>query len=234
MNARHRYIEFGCGLGYVARWAATQASHVTAVDLSDEHLSEARQLAEGMALRNIEFINASIYDHQLPPASFDYAYARWLLVHLNRPVDAMRKIFEALKPGGFLVSEEVDVSEVYTEPPSAAYHEYRDLAMLAGQKRGVDYAGGRRLHKWASAAGFEIVSVDAYQPHYLSGPQKSFWSWTFLETAPTLVREQTLTEDRVRQLAEGMKTADEDPTVLIGHCRNHQLIARKPRHGSAS
>lgn len=41
----HRYVEFGCGLGSVARWAATQAAHVTATDLSEEQLTEARRVA---------------------------------------------------------------------------------------------------------------------------------------------------------------------------------------------
>jgi predicted methyltransferase len=45
------------------------------------------------------------------------------MVHLNRPVEAMRAIYKALKPGGVMVCEEADVSAVYSEPPSAAYEE---------------------------------------------------------------------------------------------------------------
>ena len=228
LGSGKRYVEFGCGLGYVARWAATQAAQVTAIDLSPEHLEEARSLADAAGLRNIEFRNASIYEHGLPAASFDISYSRWLLVHLQRPVDAMRKIREALKPGGIMVCEEVDVSEVYTEPPSAAYHEYREFALEAGRKRGVDYAGGRKLHTWAREAGFEVVRVSAYQPHYVTGPHKSFWSWTFHETAPQMVQEGQLTGERLEELVRGWRAADEDPGVMVGHCRNHQLIARKP------
>jgi SAM-dependent methyltransferase len=228
LGREHRYVEFGCGLGYVSRWAATQAAQVTAVDLSEEHLAEARRLTEAGGLANIEFLNRSIYEHGLPQAAFDYSYSRWLLVHLNRPVEAMRKIAEALKPGGVMVCEEVDVSQVYTEPASEGYHTFRDLALAAGRKRGVDYEGGRLLHTWAREAGFDVLDATAYQLHYLTGPHKSFWSWTLLETAPALMAEGILKEDELRQLAEGMRAADEDPQVLVGHCRNHQLIARKP------
>jgi hypothetical protein len=38
---------------------------------------------------------------------------------LNRPVEAMRTIRAALKPGGVMVCEEADVSAVYAEPPAA-------------------------------------------------------------------------------------------------------------------
>jgi 2-polyprenyl-3-methyl-5-hydroxy-6-metoxy-1,4-benzoquinol methylase len=102
LSAGHRYVEFGCGLGYIARWAATQVSDVTAINLSEEHLGEARRLAAA-DLRNIVWINASIYETGLSENSFDYAYARWMFVHLNRPIDAMRNVFEALKPGGIMV-----------------------------------------------------------------------------------------------------------------------------------
>ena len=229
LGREHRYVEFGCGLGYVSRWAATQAAQVTAIDLSEEHLGEASQLAKAEGLTNVEFLNRSIYDHGLPSASYDYRYSRWLLVHLNRPVDAMRKIGEALKPGGIMVCEEVDVGQVYTEPETKGYHTYRDLALVAGRKRGVDYEGGRRLHVWAREAGFEVLDATAYHPHYLDGPHKSFWSWTFLEAGPSLIEEGLLTSDRLAQLAEQMRERRRQSAGLVGHCRNHQLIARKPR-----
>jgi len=228
LGRSHNYVEFGCGLGYVARWAATQAAHVTAIDLSQEHLDEAHRLAVASGLSNISFLNDSIYDHRLPAASFDFCYSRWLLVHLNRPVDAMRKIYEALKPGGIMVCEEADISEVYTEPASDPYHAYRNLALEAGRRRGVDYTGGRLLHVWAREAGFEILELSAYQPHYVAGPHKGFWSWTFLEAGPALVKDGLVTEEQLEKLASGMRVADEDPNVMVAHCRNHQMIARKP------
>jgi len=230
IGSQRRYVEFGCGLGYVARWAASQVERVTAIDLSQEHLGEASRLAREDGIENLEFRNASIYEHGLEPAAFDIAYSRWLLVHLNKPVEAMRQIHQALKPGGTMVCEEVDVSAVYTEPPTA-YHDFRDLAMEVGEKRGVDYAGGRRLHTWAREAGFDVIEASAYQPHHVSGPHKSFWSWTFLETAPAMLAGGFLTEERLAELRAGMHAADRDPRVLVAHARNHQLIARKPLAG---
>ena len=85
-----RFVEFGCGLGYVARWAAG-----------------------------------------LEPGGVDMSYSRWLMVHLNKPVEAMRAIYSVLKPGGVVVCEEADVSAVYAEPSSPAYVELREIALEA-------------------------------------------------------------------------------------------------------
>jgi hypothetical protein len=139
----------------------------------------------------------------------------------------MRSIHAALKPGGLMVCEEADVSAVYSEPPSG-YHEFLDVVVASGAARGVDYAGGRRLHQWASEAGFDVLRIDAYQPHYLTGGHKGFWSWTFREAGANLVKEGALTDARYDELSEGMRVADDDPQTLVAHARMHQLVARKP------
>ena len=141
---------------------------------------------------------------------------------------AMRSIYAALKPGGVMVCEEADVGAVYTEPPSHAYQEMLELGLNAGKRRGVDYRGGRRVHQWAIEAGFEIVHVAAYHPHYISGKHKGFWNWTMVTVGEGLVREGTLHEERLRELEAGMHAADKDPHTVVAHARMHQLIARKP------
>ena len=229
LGAGHKFLEMGCGLGFVSRWAATQASHVTALDLSEEHLAEAGRLGQEAGLRNIEWRQANIYDHGLSEETFDYTYSRWILVHLNRPVDAMRKLLGLLKPGGLMVCEEPVVDSAYSEPPTAGYNRHPQLVHGLSATRKVDYNGGRRLHAWAAEAGFEIVDVHAYQPHYLTGPHKGFWSWTMEAAGPSLVADGVLTQEDLQNVLSAMRVADGDPNVMVAGYRNHQLIARKPR-----
>jgi SAM-dependent methyltransferase len=225
LGAGKRFVEFGCGLGYVSRWAAAQGATVSGIDLSADQIAAATELIEGGA---VDFKVASIYEHGLPPESVDVSYSRWLLVHLNQPVEAMRAIYAALKPGGVMVCEEADVSGVYAEPHCEHYAEMREIALEAGRKRGVSYEGGRWAHRWAREAGFELVHVDAYHPHYLDGPHKGFWRWTFVEAGESLVAAGMLGADKLAALNEGMRRTDEHPESVVAHCRMHQLIARKP------
>jgi len=222
-----RFVEFGCGLGYVTRWAASQGADATGIDVNDEQVNASIALAKDEGVK-AAFRTGSVYEPDFEPNSIEFAYCRWLMVHLNRPVDAMRAIFSILKPGGVMVCEEAGVSQVYAEPRSPAYEEMRDIALKAGQARGVDYDGGRYAHMWAGEAGFELVHAAAYHPHYLSGPHKGFWNWTLRNAARRLVEEGTLTQQRWQELVDGMTAADSDPGTVVAHCRMHQLIARKP------
>lgn len=224
----YRFVEFGCGMGYVTRWAASEGTRATGIDVNEDQVNASRALAHEAGLANADFRTGSIYAPDLAAESLDMAYCRWLMVHLERPVEAMRVIYQALKPGGVMVCEEAGVSAVYTEPRSAAYEEMREIALRAGRDRGVDYDGGRYAHLWAKEAGFELVHVAAYHPHYLNGPHKGFWNWTFRNLTRSLVNEGSLTEQRWRELVAGMTEADNSSDTVVAHCRMHQLIARKP------
>jgi SAM-dependent methyltransferase len=131
-------VEFGCGLGYVTRWATSVGADALGIDLSADQIAQATELAEGKT----EFRVGSVYDHGLLRRA-STCRTRAGLMHLNRPVDAMRSIYAALKPGGLMVCEEADMSAIYAEPPSG-YHEYVELAFAVGATLGVDYASGRR------------------------------------------------------------------------------------------
>ncbi|HET9270174.1 MAG TPA: methyltransferase domain-containing protein [Vicinamibacterales bacterium] len=227
LSSGHRFVEFGCGLGYVTRWAATQGASATGIDASEEQVVAAQALTREAVTDRVEFRAGSVYEPGLDAESVDVSYSRWLMVHLQRPVDAMRAIHAALKPGGVMVCEEADVSAVYAEPRSAAYEEMRDIGIAGGHARGVDYTGGRRTHLWAKEAGFEILHVDAYHPHYVTGEHKGFWNWTLRNAAVGLVTEGSLSMTKLQELVAGMTQADESPDTLVAHCRMHQVIARK-------
>jgi NAD(P)-dependent dehydrogenase (short-subunit alcohol dehydrogenase family) len=106
------------------------------------------------------------------------------------------------------------------------------LVWLSETVPGVDWVSGTFYEKRKVfrriAAGFKILDIGAYQLHYITGPHKRFWSWSFLEAGPALLAQEALNEEQLNELADGMRAADEDPNVLVGHCRNHQLIACKP------
>jgi SAM-dependent methyltransferase len=59
LGAGDRYVEFGCGLGYVTRWATSVGAEALGIDLSADQIAEATSLAEGTT----EFRVGSVYDH---------------------------------------------------------------------------------------------------------------------------------------------------------------------------
>ena len=101
-----RCLEVGPGAGSIMTWMSEvvgPSGQVVAVDLDPKFLSEAER-------PNVSVMRVDIRTAQLPPQSFDVVHARYVLIHLSDCEVALTKLFDSLKPGGWLVLEEPDFS----------------------------------------------------------------------------------------------------------------------------
>ena len=106
LKASWRCLEVGPGAGSIMTWMGEvvgPTGQVVAVDLDQKFLSEAER-------PNVSVVRADIRTAQLPHKSFDLVHARYVLIHLPDYEIALTKMFDSLKPGGWLVLEEPDFS----------------------------------------------------------------------------------------------------------------------------
>ncbi len=94
-------LEIGCGVGRMTRALARMFGHVTAVDVSDEMLAQARSnLAE---LQNVTLVLGDGSTLAcLPDAAFDFAFSFIVFQHIpSREVISSyaKEVFRVLKPG---------------------------------------------------------------------------------------------------------------------------------------
>ncbi len=95
-------IELGCGTGYVSAWMERRGARVTAIDISIEQLSTARQLASEYDVE-IAFIEGNAEDTGLPDASFDFAISEYGASIWCDPKKWLPEAWRLLRPGGTLV-----------------------------------------------------------------------------------------------------------------------------------
>ncbi len=99
-----RCLEVGCGAGSLALWLADRVGprgSVLATDLDPRFLDE-----HGRG--NLTVIRHDLTRDELEPATFDLIHARAVLTHLREPDAALARLMAALRPGGWLVIEDVD------------------------------------------------------------------------------------------------------------------------------
>jgi len=97
-------LEVGAGGGTIARWLAARVGptgRVLATDVDPRFLRTVR-------LPNLEVRRHDIAIDPLPRAAFDLIHTRLVLMHLPRREEALARMISALKPGGWLVVEELD------------------------------------------------------------------------------------------------------------------------------
>jgi SAM-dependent methyltransferase len=99
-----RCLEVGAGAGSIVRWLSDrvgQNGSVVAADIDTRFLDD---LSRG----NIEIRRFDVAQDEPEPDTYDLVHCRWLLMHLDEPAAALRRMARGLRPGGWLLVEEVD------------------------------------------------------------------------------------------------------------------------------
>jgi SAM-dependent methyltransferase len=98
-------LDVGSGYGEPGLSAATAVGpdgHVTCLDISGDTLAFAETRARAAGLSNVSFVEADIEALELAPASLDVVLSRAAIMYASNPLQTLRRLHTALRPGGRL------------------------------------------------------------------------------------------------------------------------------------
>ena len=156
-----RVLDLGCGPGVVSAAMAEMVTDgfVHGVDASPELLNQAREIQALRSTQNLRFSEASIYDLPEELCDYDFAYARFLYQHLEKPQRASEQIIAALAPGGIACIVDIDDAWLMLEPEPEGFQDFLRLAESGQKSRGGNRRIGRQLAAHLTQAGFENVKT---------------------------------------------------------------------------
>jgi SAM-dependent methyltransferase len=174
-----RLADLGCGPGFgtfdLAEWVGP-AGHVLGVDGSQAFVRQLEAGARGRGLRQIEGLVGDVQRLDLPEASLDGVYMRWVLCFVERPQAVVDAAARALKPGGTLLVQ--DYFNLRSETVSPA-HPAIDR-VFAGIDSSWRHRGGNpdvagELPRRFREAGLAVRTV---RPRIRVGsPGSPLWRW---------------------------------------------------------
>ena len=159
--------EVGAGGGSIAAWLGQRcatAGHVLVTDIDPRFLVESAALAQPQ----IEIQRHDIVADPLPAQTFDLIHARLVLAPIASQPQALQRMVTALKPGGWLVIDDFDVTLLdrsYPTTNAAAAALVQKMVAAQGQlmeARGVDLTWGRSLYRRLRAHGLANVGMEGY------------------------------------------------------------------------
>jgi SAM-dependent methyltransferase len=230
-----RCLDIGCGGGDVtvefARRVGPQGRAVGA-DIDEPQLDIARREAQEQGVRNAEFRFFDIRSNDKGIGSdFDFVYARFLLTHLSDPPHAVCTFFQCLRPGGFVLLEDVDFNGYFTYPESKEFQRYHELYCKVVRKRGGDPNIGPRLPILLEDAGFETVGTNIVQPIGTQGEVKLLNPITMESIADTVIGDGIASRDEIDALIEELRSFARNPRTVAGVPRIVQAWGRRPDNG---
>jgi len=192
VGAGWRCLEVGCGAGSIALWLADRvgdSGHVLATDLDTRFLD-----AHGRA--NLEVRTHNIVTDPLDDAGFDLVHARTVLIHLADRQQVLKQLVAALRPGGWLLIEDVDFAGataatlgryVSAPPPApAATQRVYEATAAVFAANGADPSYGSYLPGAMAGAGLSDVGAELHSP-VVSGGTEQWTRGSFEQLADRLV-----------------------------------------------
>ncbi|MDE0590961.1 class I SAM-dependent methyltransferase [Halocynthiibacter sp. C4] len=105
-------LEIGCGTGSTAIVHAPLVRSYLATDFSDKMLAIAKKKVRAAGLSNLTVDKLDIDAMGYEPNSFDAVLAMSILHLLPDYKQVVKQLYEVVKPGGFLISSTVCMSEI--------------------------------------------------------------------------------------------------------------------------
>jgi ubiquinone/menaquinone biosynthesis C-methylase UbiE len=182
-------VDAACGGGDVTFDLAERAGpngRVIGLDLDETKLELARAEVKERGIDNVDFENANVTE-PWPVKGIDLVYARFILTHLAEPSLLLQRAKDALRPGGQILVEDIDIDGYFCEPDCPAFARSNELYIAAARGRGCDPFIGRRLLKHLEAVGFAEVGTGVVQPFGRDGDAKQIAALTFAAVSGSIV-----------------------------------------------
>lgn len=131
-------LDVGCGPGTItADLAALVApGRVTAVETTEEILSQAAGVAAERGLDNVGFTVADVHALDFPDDSFDVVHAHQVLQHVGDPVQALREMRRVCRPGGVVAVRDSDYAAMAWYPEVPGLDDWLDLYRRVARANG--------------------------------------------------------------------------------------------------
>jgi len=226
-------IDVGAGPGFAALdIAALVAPHgqVIAVDRSQRFLQHLRAQCVGRGVTNVTTRLEDLDSFDFAGVAATGAWLRWVLAFVTNPEDVLRRVVDALQPGGSIAVHEYYAYESWAlRPQSEEFAAFVAAVMASWRKRGGEPNIGQRVVSMLERAGMVVEHVRQIRDVvYASDPR---WHWPAQFAAAGI--------ERLVELGDVDARAAEAIRACINQVRETgccmvtpsvvEVIARKPR-----
>jgi SAM-dependent methyltransferase len=174
-----RVLDVGAGPGYAALDLAEivgRDGSVVAVERSARFVAAARAQAKARGLAQLTVHELDLMTDELPAAQVDAAWCRWVAAFVSSPESLVRKLSQAVRPGGLAIFHEyADYATWRFVPPAPAHTRFVQAVMASWRASGGEPDIGRELPRLLEAHGFTVRDVI---PHIFAlRPRDPMWQW---------------------------------------------------------
>ena len=216
-RAGQTILDLGCGPGFTSLELGERVGaggRVLAVDGSKKFADFLRHRAASVSMTQIEVVVEDVRTLDLPAASIDAAFVRWLLCFIEEPQKVIEQVARTLKRGGHLLV--MDYCAYGAFVAQIQYPHLRRVLQAVHRSFGGGLEIGDKLPQFMERCGLAVVEVIPIGG--IAHPGNRIWCWIedFLHMyLPELVARGALCEKDCAAHWEEWQTNARDPKANI-------------------
>lgn len=216
-RAGQTILDLGCGPGSTSLELGERVGaggRVLAVDGSKKFADFLRHRAASASMTQIEVVVVDVRTLDLPAASIDAVFARWLLCFIEEPQKVIEQVARTLKRGGHLLVMDYRAYGAFVA--QIQYPHLRRVLQAVHRSFGDGLEIGDKLPQLMERCGLEVVEVIPIGG--IARPGNRIWCWIedFLRMyLPELVARGALREEDCAAHWEEWQTNARDPQANI-------------------
>ncbi|SFS79868.1 methyltransferase domain-containing protein [Saccharopolyspora flava] len=217
-----RCLEVGAGSGTVVRWLVDRVGatgRVVATDLVPKWV-------RAIEAPNLEVLEHDLVADPLEDSAHDLIHVRMVLFHLPEKQAVLRKLVDAVVPGGRLLVEDYDMRTLpHSTPPDETWRVVGEAPVKLAERIGLDPELGRRLPGMFAEAGLVDIDAEAVAfPRRM--PDIPAWQTQFVELRDRLIDAGLVTAEQVDDVIA--RFDDPDCDLVVHGPTMHSVVGTKP------
>ncbi|WP_394437734.1 class I SAM-dependent methyltransferase [Streptomyces sp. SGAir0957] len=192
-------LDLGAGSGSIAAWLGTHRpqGRITATDTDTRFL----HVPPAPSSAPIEVLRHNVVHDDLPAAAYDLVHARALLCHLPERDEVLQRAVHWLRPGGWLVIEDLTVEPADASPNTLFTRVTRAGEELLAATVGSDLRWASTLSGQLHGLGLhDVGSSTALGTVGDNSATDAFWTATFEQAVPALLDGGFLTDREIDEM----------------------------------
>lgn len=222
-----KVLDVGCGTGAISKDIVAKVGstgHVTGIDNTEYFIQSGKETYAD--IKNLDLIYTDLFAFE-PEEKFDLVVAARVLQWLNNPVEALKKMYSLLKPGGIvsILDYNHEALEWQPQPPPSMLRFYATFLRWRGDA-GMNNHIAQDLPEYFTEAGFKAIEEFNADEVYKKG-EPNFVNkagiWAKVAMSKQMVEEGYI-DDELRLLAideytEWVETYAERMTMKLKEIR---------------
>lgn len=225
-------IDAGAGPGYASLDLAEiveEDGKVFALERSERFLEALGGAAQVRGLTNIEPHVADLVTDAIPVKGVDAVWIRWVFAFVSDPIAVLKKLSEALRPGGVIVIHEyMDWGTLNWTPRRAALTDFVEIAIREWRASGGEPDIAVQLLPMLPKSGLRLKETRPII--HAVRPDNYVWRWpgTFIPNhAHDLARSGVVTEEWANEVVREFASAEADPNTVMTTPLVMEIIAER-------